>query len=544
MATYSGIRSALLTIGAKVNNPATNGAMLNLNLGPRIQAIPGGKIVDWVYGWEQLRIRQGWHLPNPFRLGRRKSLKPGSEIKYNVGPKARRTGPGYHLAPLHFDSNIGYKVDLLVTPTVTYEESGMLVEANYKDFNTGKFALSINGVVVIPQEADTGDISKLSFIIDLSKLVYGDNQCRLDYYPQEQTMRYVKFTVTSEQLTRTISKRTFHKYTGGFIRDSGVRYDIADDAWEVSDLGKSAIVLTSDLTSVPTRYNSGILGINVDGYNCLFYVSFDKCNTWYSFIGGLWTQCQSDDIATNGMSITTMAAITQAQWQSIFQNTQIDFMVYMMASQLTKLKNISVLLPANSPPQVTDLVLSPAVTHAGTTVTAHIKDMDGDFAQYRILVNGEVFQDFNSNSTSSEYDISIAIPNDKLMIGTTDIAIQTYDGLAYGSPYTTYLTKVDAKPAISGVLDKLNLTAVLTDDDVEDVVRYRILVNGVIKIEWTSYIEPPFEVDYTIEQRDVIVGSQNTVTLEVQDNLGVVTSADFDFVGQNTDANKRYVFIL
>lgn len=151
-------------------------------------------------------------------------------------------------------------------------------------------------------------------------------------------------------------------------------------------------------------------------------------------------------------------------------------------------------------------------------------------------------QNYNSDSTSSEYDIAVQIPNDKLIVGTNAIAIQTYDGIRYSDPYTTYLTKTDTKPAVSGVLDKLNLTAVLSDPDVGDTLSYRISLNSAVKIDWTEYMAAPFNLTYTTEQRDIILGKQNTLTIEVRDNLGQITSVDFDFVEQNY--NRGYAFIM
>lgn len=50
----------------------------------------------------------------------------------------------------------------------------------------------------------------------------------------------------------------------------------------------------------------------------------------------------------------------------------------------------------------------------------------------------------------------------------------------------------------------------------------------------------PFNLTYTTEQRDIILGKQNTLTIEVRDNLGQITSVDFDFVEQNY--NRGYAF--
>lgn len=204
-------------------------------------------------------------------------------------------------------------------------------------------------------------------------------------------------------------------------------------------------------------------------------------------------------------------------------------------------KSLSVLFLPNYPPAITDIDLLPPETHTDSILSAHIKDAEGDPAYYQVSINGEPMTDFISDGI--EYDIAITIPSSMTIVGTNAITIQTFDGLTYGS-YTTYLTKVDAKPTISGILDKLKLTALITDADAGDTVRYRILLNGVVKIDWSHLIEAPISVWYTIRNRDINIGVQNTLTLEAQDNLGEITTVDFDFVGQLYNLKSRYSYIL
>lgn len=203
------------------------------------------------------------------------------------------------------------------------------------------------------------------------------------------------------------------------------------------------------------------------------------------------------------------------------------------------LSNIQVLMKGNSPPAIINVLLSPTSVHKeNTTLTAHIADADGDQAQYRVLVNGSPLSDFVTNGV--EYDISVDIPNELFTVGTNAIEIQTYDGNLYNS-YTTYLTKIDALPTVSGVINELTLTASINDAD-GDTVRYRILLNGVEKEAWSPFMAVPFNIGYIMQQKDIVVGYQNTLTVEVEDDLGQQTLVDFDFVGQNY--KKGYAFII
>jgi len=206
-------------------------------------------------------------------------------------------------------------------------------------------------------------------------------------------------------------------------------------------------------------------------------------------------------------------------------------------------KNLVAYLVENRPPVVSNVTLLPSETHTDSVLSAHIKDAEGDAAYYRVSVNGEpMTEDFITEGT--EYDVLITILSSMTAVGTNAITIQTFDGLTYSEPYTTYLTKVDAKPTISGILDMLKLTALITDADSGDTVQYRILLNGVVKVDWTAFVQVPANIKYTMRNRDINIGVQNTLTLEARDNLGESMSVDFDFVGQFYNLKSRYAYIL
>lgn len=231
---------------------------------------------------------------------------------------------------------------------------------------------------------------------------------------------------------------------------------------------------------------------------------------------------------------TQMKAIDKVVW--VAPNVSSSSYAVMFKSEIyaTKkiayLKSITVILPENYPPAITDIHITPDTTHNQDVVlTATITDAEGDEAFYRILVNGEPLTAYASNGSS--YPIAETIPSDRLIVGTNAIDIQTKDEGQEGTPYTVYVTRTNALPAVVGVLNRLDFTATIMDAD-GDFVRYRVKVNGEPRTEWTAYAIPPINVAYTLHKLDILVGYQNTLTLEVQDSLGEVAVTDFDFVGQ------------
>lgn len=195
------------------------------------------------------------------------------------------------------------------------------------------------------------------------------------------------------------------------------------------------------------------------------------------------------------------------------------------------LKSINVALPPNQAPAITNPQITLTTHNEDVTLTAHIKDAEGDEAYYKVLVNEEVFKDYTTNNdTPIEYDVSLVIPADSFILGTNAVKIETYDGDKTGS-YTMYVTRTDENPTIMGVLTGDFLSAVIGDPE-GDPFKYRILVNDEVKRDWTEFMEAPATIQYRISTEDVILNVQNNVVIEAQDNLGGIGNCVFDFVGQ------------
>lgn len=457
------------------------------------------------------------------------------------GPRSRHN-QGMFLKMIQYDSNAVHHTKLTVTPTFSLDGSAVAVAIdNHRPWGTvGKYAFYIKGAEITPFAVNNADLAMLSFNLNLADLAAGDNGCRLIFQYSDGGREYLDFVVTLEDPYRLTSYRIMYMYAGGFALSANaghLRNSTVGDNFGVNVTGGAGTVTTTDVTSFDLSKDDGITGVNIVGSGGLFLVSFDGRQTWYAFVNSAWAQVDPAGIAASGMTAATLSGVTSLQWAGIFQRTQMDVMAYLSGTDY--LRSITLLIPPNHPPYITDVTLTPSSTHEDATLTAHIRDVEGDPAQYRVLINGEVFQGFSGSS--SEYDISVIIPITRTIIGTNAIMIETYDGISIRQ-YTAYLTKVDARPGIIGTLDGTTLTAVLSDADSGDTVRYRILVNGAVKVNWTAFAAPPIDVDYTVPQQDVIVGAQNTVRLEVQDNLGEVTVADFDFVGVST--TRRYAFIM
>lgn len=549
---------------------------------------------------------------------------------------------GVFIEPIEPTSNAEYRFSLLVTPTHQYRNQ--VVSVHSEPLNnqslSGKYQLSIGDQIIAPYAENDGDITYIDLVIKPDELVFGNNLCRIDFIYSDGKREYLDFEVFKETPLRQEVKRTFKHYDGGYIGDrmnAAPNSISAPPCFLVPEGHDSTIIYTTVDTSVIVDKYAGMLGVNMDAAGVRIYVSFDGRNTWKSYVTDEWESVLIEDICDQGMTVVFFNSLTQDQWAEIYQQTQIDFAIYLNnsiseyassvnaellhsvinssstfavpndwsvtsvfysvtgyynaatyhtsvyyeyyngvatliassrnaytssgtrdfgdfsperpeklqisvtskgsgtlkvygARQLAYLKSITVLLPPNQSPAVTNIQLAPDTVHTENTIlTAYIADAEGDPAYYRVLVNGEPLSDYATDGT--EFDIDVAIPNELLIIGTSAIEIQTWDENTYSTPYTIYITKTNTLPTIYGVLDKMNFTATVNDAD-GDKVRYRILMNGVLVQDWSSYESQPVNLAYTMKKANIVIDHQNTLTLEVQDSLGETTSVDFDFVGQ------------
>ena len=202
------------------------------------------------------------------------------------------------------------------------------------------------------------------------------------------------------------------------------------------------------------------------------------------------------------------------------------------ATYRPNVEKILVSLPPNQAPVIQNVNLSPSTIHVGSaTLTGLITDKEEDDVQYRISVNNQEDIVPWTQLTAGPQEINIVIPVESSPVGTNAITIEASDGDKSAIPTIIYLTRTNDNPTITGVLTGDCLSATVGDPE-GDLIKYRILVNGKVRRDWTQFMEAPTVIEYRISTQDVILNAQNNVTIEAQDNMGGVGNCVFDFVGQ------------
>lgn len=276
----------------------------------------------------------------------------------------------------------------------------------------------------------------------------------------------------------------------------------------------SGTLQTTATTSIDLRGYSGIIGTSIIGVGGMYAISLDGSTTWKSRATGSWTPIEAANIATQGMPLSVLNAITSAQWSEIFQRTQLDILVSL--SNTDSLTSIIVNLPSNYAPLINNPAATPNIHNDNVILTADLVDPEDDVIRYQILVNGDVYQDWIVGNT-----INFSIPNNLFNVGLNPITINARDVREATSSSTLYVTRVNSVPYQTvGILNMCNLTASISDDD-GDAISYRILVNSVVVQDWSVLTPSPININYTMDRTIINFGVTNTVTIEYKDSLGV-----------------------
>ena len=195
-----------------------------------------------------------------------------------------------------------------------------------------------------------------------------------------------------------------------------------------------------------------------------------------------------------------------------------------------KLNSISITLPQNYAPALSNITLDSTTTHSSAVLNMHIKDSEGDIAYYKVDVNGKELIPYTTQNLS-EYDIILQIPSSYTSVGTNAINITTTDLLRTSDVQTIYLTKTDKAPTILTSLFNYGVLNTVISDDDNDSISYRLTLNGNVKVDWKELELGPISIDYECNINDIIIGKQNTLLIEAKDSLGVISSSEIDFIG-------------
>jgi hypothetical protein len=198
-------------------------------------------------------------------------------------------------------------------------------------------------------------------------------------------------------------------------------------------------------------------------------------------------------------------------------------------------------------------VFNKTIIHKDSVVIdASITDPEGDYVQYKVLVNGTQKYPtigFTPLVESPNDDVRVVLGNELFNLGVNTVTFVLQDSIGNATksvPFQVIKRNITPKVTAGEVKGGL-LIATITDDD-GDKVKYKVLLNDKQVFPLTGYVNflnVPFDVKVRFNQDDIKLNDTNRAKIIFQDDMGVETSWEYTFQGDYSglmfcDATESY----
>ena len=275
-------------------------------------------------------------------------------------------------------------------------------------------------------------------------------------------------------------------------------------------------------------------------------IDITELNVYGRTTGTVWLLLDNpEEVKTRGLSLAELEALTSADFNQIFDQTQIDFVIYVPKkfNDGVSLSGITANFPANGAPMIDYFRAITNKIHAGDVdVIFKIIDPENEKVKYRLYVNDQLV--ITKYNVTSNTDIRETIPNSafkkiditstKVVEATNIIKLEAEDEYGAMSSETYTIIKIDNLPTLVGVLDEdtyeFNFTISDTDSD---KVKYAAYINDVdTPIGTSTFMKVPTnELTVTIPQNHIKINQDNILKLVLTDSVFGETTVLIKFKG-------------
>ena len=275
-------------------------------------------------------------------------------------------------------------------------------------------------------------------------------------------------------------------------------------------------------------------------------IDITELNVYGRTTGTVWLLLDNpEEVKTRGLSLAELEALTSADFNQIFDQTQIDFVIYVPKkfNDGVSLSGITANFPANGAPMIDYFRAITNKIHAGDVdVIFKIIDPENEKVKYRLYVNDQLV--ITKYNVTSNTDIRETIPNSafkkiditdtKVVEETNIIKLEAEDEYGAMSSETYTIIKIDNLPTLVGVLDEdtyeFNFTISDTDSD---KVKYAAYINDVdTPIGTSTFMKVPTnELTVTIPQNHIKINQDNILKLVLTDSVFGETTVLIKFKG-------------
>lgn len=197
-----------------------------------------------------------------------------------------------------------------------------------------------------------------------------------------------------------------------------------------------------------------------------------------------------------------------------------------------------VITATNSTPLFTPSAITETVgSKESAVIKGTLTDLDGDKVAYQILVGGVAVTDWSEYLTNNSA-VELKVPANQLLFGSNQISVALKDDYRDGgtNSWSTVIQKVNNPPKVEASVVGMTLRVNLSDPD-SDSIQYCVKLNGnqiypAIDSPYTPLASGPLTYTKTFTSSDgILIGSENTVDVEVLDEFGLATTGQATFVG-------------
>lgn len=275
-----------------------------------------------------------------------------------------------------------------------------------------------------------------------------------------------------------------------------------------------------------------------------FLVSKDK-NNFQAYRDNNWITIDKSSILNQGMTKTELESIPQEVWAEWFENEahkhSFDILVgvYSENPNTPLMRSITVNYAENESPIIINAYIEPDTIHNEfATLKAHVKDYEGDKISFKVFIKRAGSDEFIQvsplegwyNRSTSETEITQAFNFPYFNPGENEVKLVVKDERGAEAEWVGKVILTNTNPTITIAYDDFSMRATIGDDD-NDMVAYRIAINGELIFDYTDFTPTKTYVNYVFDTSKLKFGEENTITIDVKDTHGGYAKQEFTVIG-------------
>lgn len=395
------------------------------------------------------------------------------------------------------------------------------LDVDDEDGNGIQYKVLINDVEVIPLTNLQPSPAKLNMQVPTTHFGLGVNLLELIVVDEQNGETRFKYNITKEDRDTFIFDRKFN-FKEDYITDENIEV-IYGEGIALKESGTGEVLI-----NIPTEGKSTINKIVADGGDTGvgFLVSKDG-STYQAYQDGEWST------TPNGMTKVELESITEDVWEEWFEGEAYKKsfeLLIRLQSELTNptIKGITINYTENKAPVILNAEIAPDSVHNEyATVNANVKDYEGDKVYFKTLIKRAGESEFVQVSpltgwferNSSSTTISQSFNHPYFNFGLNEIKVVVKDARGEEREWVGNVTYLNTNPTILITHDDTQMTAVIGDEDGDDVA-YRLFINNEMIFDYVDFTQPPVTFKQFFDSTTLEFGTNNQVKLEVKDSHG------------------------